>query len=66
MLDVIEHVSDPYSLFYPLLASGAIQRQTVVIVTTPNAGSNSAIEDVADWIYRHPPSHLTFFTKTSL
>ena len=66
MLDVIEHVSDPYSLFYPLLSTGAIQRQTVVIVTTPNAGSISAIAGGADWIYRHPPSHLTYFTKTSL
>jgi 2-polyprenyl-3-methyl-5-hydroxy-6-metoxy-1,4-benzoquinol methylase len=66
ILDVIEHVSDPYSFFYPLLASGAIQRHTVVIVTTPNAGSISAIANQADWIYRHPPSHLTYFTKTSL
>ena len=66
MLDVIEHVSDPYSLFYPLFASGSIQQETVVIVSTPNAGSISAKTEVADWIYRHPPSHLTFFTKKSL
>jgi SAM-dependent methyltransferase len=66
LLDVIEHVSDPYSLFYPLFAAGSIQENTVVVITTPNAGSITAKTELSDWIYRHPPSHLTFFTKKSL
>ena len=66
MLDVVEHVSDPYSLFYPLFTSGSIHQDTLVIITTPNAGSIKAKTELADWIYRHPPSHLTYFTKKSL
>ena len=66
MLDVIEHVSDPFSLFYPLFASGAIQPHTVVIVSTPNGGSVAATADPAHWAYRHPPSHLTYFTSKTL
>jgi glycosyltransferase involved in cell wall biosynthesis/2-polyprenyl-3-methyl-5-hydroxy-6-metoxy-1,4-benzoquinol methylase len=66
MLDVLEHVSNPYKLLYPLFALGAIQPQTVIIATTPNAGSVSATSDPAHWEYRHPPSHLTYFTNTSL
>ena len=66
MLDVIEHVSNPYELFYPLFASGAIQPHTIVIITTPNTGSVTAIADPENWAYRHPPSHLTYFTKKSL
>lgn len=66
MLDVLEHVSDPYKLLYPLFALGAIQPKTIIIATTPNAGSISATSDPAHWEYRHPPSHLTYFTNTSL
>lgn len=66
MLDVIEHVSDPYKIFYELFALGAIQPHTCVIVSTPNAGSIEALRDPAQWTYRHPPSHLTYFTKNSL
>ena len=66
LLDVIEHVSDPYSLLYPLFALGAIQPHTRVIVTTPNAGCTEAAADPAAWAYRHPPSHLTYFTQQSL
>lgn len=66
MLDVIEHVSDPYKIFYQLFALGAIQPHTRVIVSTPNAGSLEALSDPAQWAYRHPPSHLTFYTKKSL
>ena len=66
MLDVIEHVSDPYKIFYQLFALGAIQPHTRVIVSTPNAGSIEAVSHPAQWVYRHPPSHLTYFTKTSL
>lgn len=66
MLDVIEHVSDPFSLFYPLFASGAIQPHTVVIVSTPNGGSLAATSDPVHWTYRHPPSHLTYFKSKTL
>jgi glycosyltransferase involved in cell wall biosynthesis/2-polyprenyl-3-methyl-5-hydroxy-6-metoxy-1,4-benzoquinol methylase/Zn ribbon nucleic-acid-binding protein len=66
MLDVVEHVSNPYELFYPLFASGAIQPHTIIVVSTPNAGSASALKDPANWSYRHPPSHLTYFTQKSL
>lgn len=66
MLDVIEHVSDPYKIFYQLFALGAIQPHTRVIISTPNAGSLEALSDPAQWTYRHPPSHLTYFTKNSL
>jgi 2-polyprenyl-3-methyl-5-hydroxy-6-metoxy-1,4-benzoquinol methylase/glycosyltransferase involved in cell wall biosynthesis len=66
MLDVVEHVSNPYELLYPLFALGAIQPHTIVVVSTPNAGSVSALKDPANWSYRHPPSHLTYFTQKSL
>ncbi|WP_338824291.1 methyltransferase domain-containing protein [Bradyrhizobium septentrionale] len=66
MLEVIEHLADPYALFYTLFANGQITPETVVVVTTPNARSWDALADPAGWQYRHPPSHLTFFSGLSL
>jgi 2-polyprenyl-3-methyl-5-hydroxy-6-metoxy-1,4-benzoquinol methylase len=66
MLDVIEHVSNPEELFYPLFNIGAIQEKTRIILTTPNAGSRWAISDPLNWPYHHPPSHLTYYTETTL
>jgi len=65
ILEVIEHLADPYALFYTLFANGQISPETVVVVTTPNARSWDALADPAGWQYRHPPSHLTFFSGLS-
>jgi 2-polyprenyl-3-methyl-5-hydroxy-6-metoxy-1,4-benzoquinol methylase len=66
MLDVIEHVSNPVELLYPLYNIGAIQGKTKLILTTPNAGSRLAISDPVNWPYHHPPSHLTYYNEKSL
>ena len=66
MLDVIEHVSSPEELLYPLFNIGAIQEKTTLILTTPNAGSRLAVSDPANWPYHHPPSHLTYYSEKSL
>ena len=63
ILDVIEHLSDPYALFYSLFSIGAITPKTRVIITTPNAGSLEALRDPAGWAYRHPPSHLVYYRQ---
>lgn len=65
LLEVIEHLPDPYALFYELMAKDAIGPETVVAVTTPNARSADALRDPAGWKYRHPPSHLTFYSAES-
>ena len=66
ILDVIEHVSSPEELLYPLFNIGAIQEKTTLILTTPNAGSRLAVSDPANWPYHHPPSHLTYYSEKSL
>ena len=66
MLDVIEHLNSPYSLFYSLFSMGAITPKTRVVMTTPNAGSIEARRDPAGWAFRHPPSHLVFYKMESL
>lgn len=66
MLDVIEHVSNPEELLYPLYNIGAIQEKTKLILTTPNSGSRLAISDPVNWPYHHPPSHLTYYNEKSL
>lgn len=65
LLDVIEHLAEPYGLFYELMAKGAIGPETVVAITTPNARSADALTDPMGWKYRHPPSHLTFYSGES-
>ena len=62
MFDVIEHVASPYEIFYPLFSINAISAKTQIIITTPNAGFIDAQEDPSSWIYRHPPSHLSYYT----
>lgn len=66
MLEVIEHLRDPYSLFFTLFGRGAIGPETVVVITTPNARSNEAVEAPGTWAYRHPPSHLVYYSAKSL
>ena len=66
MLDVIEHLTDPYPLFYALFSAGAIGPQTKIIITTPNARSFDAVADPSNWVYRHPPSHLIYYSAKSL
>ncbi len=66
MLDVLEHVSDPYALLYALFGKGAITPATLVVISTPNARSSEAVRKPAEWTYRHPPSHLTYFSAQSL
>ena len=66
MLDVIEHLPAPYPSFYQLYSIGAITPKTVVVITTPNAGSAEAKRDPAAWPYRHPASHLVHYTAQAL
>ena len=66
LFDVIEHLADPYRLFFDLFAKGAISDKTEIIITTPNARSNSAVVDPLNWQYRHPPSHLIYYSAETL
>jgi glycosyltransferase involved in cell wall biosynthesis len=66
MLDVLEHLPNPYELFIDLFLHGAIGKKTQIIITTPNARSADAIADPAGWAYRHPPAHLIYFSAHSL
>ena len=66
MLDVIEHLPEPYTLLYHLFSIGAIANHTRLIVTTPNAGSSDAQRAPLTWTYRHPPSHLTYYRAETL
>jgi 2-polyprenyl-3-methyl-5-hydroxy-6-metoxy-1,4-benzoquinol methylase len=66
LFDVIEHLVDPYHLFYTLFAKGAITPKTKVIIATPNARSASAVSNPSEWAYRHPPSHLVYFSGHAL
>jgi len=66
LFDVIEHLVDPYHLFYALFAKGAITPKTTVVIATPNARSASAVSNPAGWAYRHPPSHLVYFSAQAL
>ncbi|TAN64845.1 MAG: glycosyltransferase [Methylobacter sp.] len=66
MLDVLEHLPEPYDLFLELFLHGAIGKKTQLVITTPNARSVDALVDPSAWIYRHPPSHLVYFSANSL
>jgi 2-polyprenyl-3-methyl-5-hydroxy-6-metoxy-1,4-benzoquinol methylase len=66
MLDVIEHLPSPYTVFYSLFSIGAITPKTRIVISTPNAGSTDARKNPAEWTYRHPPSHLVYYTAESL
>ena len=66
LLDVIEHLREPYALLLTLFAKGAITPNTLVAIFTPNARSAKACAAPADWAYRHPPSHLIYFSARSL
>lgn len=66
LLDVIEHLPNPYVLLFSLFSIGAITPQTRLIISTPNAGSLEAEENPAGWVYRHPPSHLVYYRAETL
>jgi 2-polyprenyl-3-methyl-5-hydroxy-6-metoxy-1,4-benzoquinol methylase len=66
MLDVLEHMKDPYSVFFELFGKGAITDKTRVLIATPNARAGDAIAQPERWKYRHPPSHLVGFSAKSL
>lgn len=66
MLDVLEHLPDPYKLFAKLFAKGLVNENTTVAITTPNARSLDAIKHPSEWAYRHPPSHLIYYSEFSL
>lgn len=66
MLDVIEHLPEPYTFFYSLFSIGAITSKTRLLITTPNAGSSEALQNPATWVYRHPPSHLIYYRAKTL
>ncbi|MGY3576850.1 class I SAM-dependent methyltransferase [Bradyrhizobium sp. USDA 4504] len=65
LLDVIEHVADPYEVLFKLFSRGAVTPNTVFAITTPNSRSSSAVQGGADWAYCHPPSHLVFYSGAS-
>ena len=62
ILEVIEHLSDPYAMFYQMFTAGQIGPETIIAITTPNSRSHSAVADPGGWAFRHPPSHLTFYS----
>jgi glycosyltransferase involved in cell wall biosynthesis/2-polyprenyl-3-methyl-5-hydroxy-6-metoxy-1,4-benzoquinol methylase len=66
LFDFLEHLNNPYSVFFQLFSRGAITPETRIVITTPNARSNDALRDPARWVYRHPPSHLVYFSGDSL
>ena len=66
ILDTIEHLPSPYALLYSLFSIGAITAKTRVVSSTPNAGSADAKRDPATWAYRHPPSHLVYYSERAL
>lgn len=66
LLDVVEHLKNPYGLFFSLFSKGAITPDTKIVVTTPNARSVDAVTDPAGWAFRHPPSHLVYYSAESL
>ena len=66
ILDTIEHLPSPYALLYSLFSIGAITAKTRVVISTPNAGSADAKRDPATWAYRHPPSHLVYYSERAL
>ena len=65
MFEVIEHLQDPYTLLFTLFGRGAIGPDTLVVISTPNARSNDAVHNPGAWAYRHPPSHLVFYSAKS-
>ena len=65
MFEVIEHLQDPYALLFTLFGRGAIGPDTLVVISTPNARSNDAVTNPGAWAYRHPPSHLVFYSAKS-
>lgn len=66
ILDVLEHLPKPYDLIDELFLCGAIGKKTQLVITTPNARSTEALSDPVGWTYRHPPSHLVYFSANSL
>ena len=66
MFEVIEHLADPYNLLFTLFGRDVIGPETLVVISTPNARSFDAMGDPAGWAYRHPPSHLVFYSANSL
>ena len=66
MFEVIEHLQDPYKLFFTLFGRIAISPETLVVISTPNARGVEAVRDPGGWAYRHPPSHLVFYSAKSL
>ena len=66
LLDVIEHLPSPYPTFYQLFSIGAITPKTLIVITTPNAGSTTARRSPASWPYRHPASHLVHYSAEAL
>ncbi|MBE0575133.1 MAG: methyltransferase domain-containing protein [Desulfuromonadales bacterium] len=66
LLDIIEHLADPYVLFYNLFTKGVIGPRTRIVITTPNAKSLEAVADPVKWANRHHPSHLVYYSPQSL
>ncbi len=66
MFEALEHLTDPYPLFFTLFGRDAIGPETLVVITTPNARSHEAIANPSGWAYRNPPSRLVFYSARSL
>jgi glycosyltransferase involved in cell wall biosynthesis len=66
LFDVLEHLKEPYDLFFKLFGKGTIGRDTHIAITTPNARSHEAVTDPENWVYRYPPAHLVYYSAESL
>lgn len=64
MLDVIEHLPDPYETL--LLCKKYLNPSGVIIFTTGDFGSLYARMTGRNWRLMTPPQHLSFFTKESV
>ena len=64
MLDVLEHLPDPFTLFFSLFNKGAIGPETLVYITTPNAGNFEAVADPVSMGLPPPAAHLVFIRQS--
>jgi SAM-dependent methyltransferase len=64
MLDVIEHLEDPFATLF--LCSEFLREGGAIVLTTPDFASPLARLTGRDWRNMTPPHHLWYFTPDSL
>lgn len=64
LLDVIEHLEDPFETL--ALSVGHLAPGGIVVVTTGDFGSPLARASGRSWRLMTPPQHLWFFTRTAM